>query len=141
VPKQAPNLTQENVQIVRSIYAGWERGDFGSADWAHPEIEYVVVGGPEPGRWRGLAEMAQSVGDFMSAWEDYRITARDYRGLNDGRVLVLVELSGRGKASGFDIGQMQPKGAGVFELSDGKVKTLVLYWDRERAFADLGLQD
>ena len=27
----------------------------------------------------------------------------------------------------------------LFHMRDGKVVTLVLYWDRERAFADLGL--
>lgn len=28
------------MQLVRSIYDRWERGEFTSVDWAHPEIRY-----------------------------------------------------------------------------------------------------
>ncbi|HWW90458.1 MAG TPA: hypothetical protein VNY35_06745 [Solirubrobacteraceae bacterium] len=48
-------------------------------------------------------------------------------------------LSGRGATSGLELGQMQAKGASLFHIHDGKVARIVPYWDRDHAFADLGL--
>ena len=50
-------------------------------------------------------------------------------------------LSGRGKTSGVEVGEMQTKVAAVFHIRDGKVTRLVTYWDRDRALADLGLKE
>jgi hypothetical protein len=59
-----------NLDLVRSIYADWERGDYGSVEWAHPESETVMADGPAPGSWTGLAGMAVALRDVTSAWED-----------------------------------------------------------------------
>ena len=48
-------MSQENVEIVRSVFGAWERGDYRSAEWAHPEITFVVADGPNPGTWIGVA--------------------------------------------------------------------------------------
>jgi ketosteroid isomerase-like protein len=130
-----------NLDLVRSIYADWERGDFlTSFEWAHPEVEFVVADGPEPGSLTGLAAMEAAFRERMSAWDDYRFTADEIRDIGDERVLALNRRSGRGKASGLDIGQMQSAGMNLFSLREGKVTNLVVYWDRERGLADLGLE-
>jgi hypothetical protein len=72
----------ENLDLVRSIYADWERGDFNSTDWAHSEIEYVHVDGPSPGRWTGLAGLAEGASTWINAWEGFRIEAEDFRELD-----------------------------------------------------------
>jgi ketosteroid isomerase-like protein len=134
-------MSQENVEVVRSIFAAWERGDYSSAEWAHPEISFVVVDGPTPGSWTGVAAMAQAWREALSAFEELRAEADEYRALDDERVLVLMHLSGRGKTSGLEVGDIQMNGANLFHVRDGKVTRLVLYWDREHALPDAGLSE
>ena len=134
-------MASENVELVRSIYAAWERGDFTSAEWAHPEIEFVMADGPSPGRWTGLAGLAEGWRGFLSAWDEWRPGVDEYRDLDSERVLVLVRHSGRGKTSGLDLDQVRPKGAVLFHIDAAKVTRLVSYLDREHALADLGLKE
>jgi hypothetical protein len=129
----------ENLDLVRSIYADWERGDFSRAQWADPKIEFVVADGPEPGTWMGLTGMARGFRDWLSPWEDFRSEADEYRVLDDNRVLVLIRRSGRGKTSRLKVEAIS--GAVLFHMRDERVTRLVLYNDRDRAPADLGLED
>jgi len=131
----------ENLDLVRSTCEAWRRGDYGSAEWAHPEIVFVLADGPEPGSWSGRAEVAEGMRDYLSAWEDVRAEAEECRELDDERVLALVHFSGRGKTSGLELGQLSAKGAFLFNVRKGKVTRLVRYFDRDRAFADLGLDE
>jgi len=51
-----------------------------------------------------------------------------------------MHLSGRGKTSGPDVGDVRTKGANLFHVRDGKVTRLVLYWDRD-ALPGAGLRE
>jgi ketosteroid isomerase-like protein len=132
-------VASPNLELVRSIYPAWQRGDFSSAEWAHPEIEFMFIGGPAPGSWKGFVGMAEGFRDFVSAWEGFRVEAEQYRELDDEHVLVLSHFSGRGKTSGLELGHMRMKGPELFHVRGGKVTKLVLYWQRERAITDLRL--
>jgi ketosteroid isomerase-like protein len=125
-----------NLDLVRSIHAAWERGDFSSAAWADPEIELVFADGPDPGAWKGLGEVAEGWRNFLSTWEDWHVEVEEYREIDDEQVLVPLRLWGRGKTSGLD---MSARAANLYTLHFGMVLKIVLYWDRDRALADLGL--
>jgi ketosteroid isomerase-like protein len=132
-------VASANLEFVRSLYAAFERGDWTSAEWAHPDIETVIADGPDPGSWTGIAAMAEGWRSFLSAWEEFRVEAEEYRELDEERVLVLIRKGGRGKASGLELEQMPPRQAHLLHIHDGKVTRQVFYFERERALTDLGL--
>ena len=131
----------ENVRLVHSIFAEWERGNFRSVDWAHPQIEYAIVDEPGSRVGWGVTAMTRTWREFLGAWDDYRVEAHEYHELDEERVLVALRAQGRGKASGLDIGATRGGrgSANVFHVRGGKVTRLFTYFDRGSALADLGL--
>jgi hypothetical protein len=72
-------MSQENVGFIRSIYAAWERGDYSSAEWAHPDIEWeFAADGPAPRGGTGLAGMAEDWSAYISAFEEFHHKADEY---------------------------------------------------------------
>jgi ketosteroid isomerase-like protein len=128
-----------NLDLVRSLYAAWERGDFSAKGWAAPEIEWIVADGPTADRRMGIAEMEEHFRAMLGAWESFRMQADEYRELDGERVLVLTEVSGRGKTSGLDLTRTPAQGAHLLHIRGGQVTLSAFYWDRDRALADLGL--
>src|SRR5437773_11870300 len=100
-------MASANLDLVRSIFAAMERGDFvSSVEWADPEVEWVIADGPEPSSLKGVSAYLEWWRDVLIAWEGYRIEVDEYRELDDERVLVLLHYGGgRGTTSGQDRGE------------------------------------
>jgi ketosteroid isomerase-like protein len=128
-----------NLDLVKSIFTAWEKGDFSSADWAAPDIDFVMAGGLLEGRWKGISEMTETWGVMLGAFERLQAVPEEFRELDGDRVLVFLRNEGRGRESGIEIGAISTKAANVFRIEDGKVTELTLYWSRDRAMAELGL--
>jgi ketosteroid isomerase-like protein len=139
--RDTPPAMSANLDLVRSLRADWDRGDFSAADWAHPEIEYMIVDGSTRRRWTGLSGMTQAWRRFLSDWEGWRAQTTEIRELDSERVLALVDLFGRSRESGRDVAQIRSaKGANLFHVADGKVTRFALYLDQDQARAELGLE-
>ena len=134
-------MASANLELVRSILAAWERGDYSSAAWAHTEIEFVIADGPSAGSWRGLAGMAEGSRSYLSAWEGWHAEPEAFHEVDKEHVLVLFHERGRGKTSGVELGEVRPEGASVFAIREGKVISLAFYFQRANALADLGLKE
>jgi hypothetical protein len=83
--------------------------------------------------------MERATRDLFTAWAGIRFEVDGDHEVDAERVLVLTRIRARGKASGLEIGDMGGKGANLFYLRGGKVTKIAAYFDRDRAFADLGL--
>jgi hypothetical protein len=127
----------ENLDLVRSIYADWERGDYRSVAWANPDIEFVFVGVPSPGRWVGVAGMEGVKRVPESLGQTFRRGGRVPRAARRAR-----PCAGTGRRT-----RKNEWSRSVCESSERvrcprpSVIKFVLYWNRDRALADLGLTE
>lgn len=134
-------MASANLDLVRSILADWERGDFSSVDWADANIVFEGSTADLATRVTGVAAMAKAWGEYLRAWNDFSVAeVEEYRELDHERVLVLHSFTGRGKVSGLEVGQTRPRGAMLFHMRDAKVSRLRLFsYERDRELAQLGL--
>jgi ketosteroid isomerase-like protein len=131
----------ENLDLVRSLFAAWQRGDWSPIEWADPEIEFVIAAGPDRRTVQGLPAMAEGWREFLAAWTGYGVQADEIRELSDERVLVLLHAVGRGRSSGVELNQTSTQGANLFHLSGGMVTRLTIYFDHTHALDDLRLAE
>jgi ketosteroid isomerase-like protein len=73
----------------------------------------------------------------MAPWQYYRAEVERAVDLGD-RVLVLVRDHGRQRG---DTHEVAVTGANLSTFRDGKLASIDFYVDRDRAFADLGLEE
>jgi ketosteroid isomerase-like protein len=130
-------MSEENVEVVRTIYQRWQQGDYSTVDWADPDLEFVIQG-PEGGRGRGLEALRSSWQDFLRAWQDFRVEAEDIIDVGD-KVLVLHEFGGFGHESGLPLTGM--RGATLFTFEGPRVVRLDLFTDRDAAVEAAGLEE
>jgi ketosteroid isomerase-like protein len=128
------------VEIIRGVYDAWLRGDASAVEAFDPEIVLYPAAESD---WVGLEDsyrgpdgIARYLRLIAETIDDYRPQIVELRDVGD-RVLTLAVESGRGKHSGAEVESRNT--AHVWTLRDEKAVRLDLYWNRDRAFADLGL--
>ena len=131
-------MSQENVEIVRSAFAEFERGNFWIPEIFDPSVRVVwldfVEGETESG---GLEELGRMVKEWVRSFEQLTTVAERLIDAGD-QVVVIAEWRGRGKASGALTTWHY---AAVWTLHDGKVTRIVAYRDPAEALEAVGLSE
>lgn len=131
-------MSEENVELVRSVYEGWARGDFSvAAELTAPGFEYRQnPEAVEPGTRRG-GEIGNALRGIFDVYEDFRLEPSEFIDAGD-RVLVVSRALGTAKGSGLDLDMDV---FSVWTVNDGRLTSNAVFTDRKGALEAAGLSE
>ena len=132
-------MSQGNVEVVRTFYAAWARGELpGPAHLIDREIEYIhPAEAVEPGTRRGAAAFATAVERTFQGWETWEAEPEQFRAAGD-RVAVVVRYRARGRGSGVEI---EGRESALWTLRGGKVVRYAWFSRPSEALEASGLSE
>ena len=132
-------MSQDNVEVVRRVWEGWETDDLGRglAVIDDAVVTRRVAPLPDPGTWHGPEGLLDMAAEWFDAFDDYAMSAEDFIDAGD-HVVVRVEQAGRARGSRIPV---KASLWFVFGVRNGRVITLDLYAMRGQAFEAVGLRD
>jgi ketosteroid isomerase-like protein len=132
-------MSQENVEIVRRFYEGWNRGDLSAAlqDFhADGEVDSSQSRGPEQGVYRGVEAAGRFAQQWLDLFDEVRIEPKEFID-TDEYVVVPNVVTARGR----DAIEVAARNTQVFTLRDGTIVRMRLYQERAEALAAVGLRE
>lgn len=130
-------MSRENLELVRTVYEGWARGDFrAGSDLFAPSFEWKQSpDAVEPGSHRGAA-IGTALRQLFEVWDRYRIEAEEYVDAGDA-VVVVCRARGTARGSGMPLDQ---RFVHVWRARDGKLTGIEQFWNRSAALEAVGLR-
>jgi ketosteroid isomerase-like protein len=129
---------ENNLRLIQEAFERWNSGDrkvdLGTID---PEVElHTPLGSTRGAPYRGHEGFAQWIADIDDQFEDWEVKVREWRHLDDGRLLGLGEIHARGRGSGLELNQPL---AWLFAFRDGKVVRYDAFYDEAEGLRVAGL--
>ena len=130
-------MSQENVEALRRVYEGWERGDFTTSEsLMEKDIILVVTPSfPTEGVWVGLDGVKQHTAQVLEAWDSLTMAAESYTDVGDS---VLVNVLQRGVGAGSGV-STEMRYFQLWSFRGGKAIRLEVIADRAEALAAVGV--
>ena len=134
-------MSQENIEVVRSIIDSINAGDLDRADEAiHEDFEADwsnSIGPHGGGVYRGREQAREMFESFLEAWEELRWEPQEMIEVDEARVVVVNRVRMRGRGSGVEV---DATGAQLWTITGGKVRSLTIYQSKADALEAVGLQ-
>jgi ketosteroid isomerase-like protein len=131
-------MSQENVEIVKQAVGAINQRDIDGylacctddVQLTMPAAEVMEYDGPD-GIRRYFADIADTAPDF-------KITTERLEPVGKDRVLAFTRASGTGRASGVPLEMLT---GNVYDLANGKIRRIRIFFDRQLALEAAGLSE
>jgi ketosteroid isomerase-like protein len=129
-------MSQENVEMLRVAYEGWNAGKGFDPDLLRSDVEFRQ---PEVGEaeYHGRDGVARGIEELTGVFDEVRAEPEDFFEAGP-HVVVFVRMSGVAKASGVPM--VFPL-AHVFRFTGEQVDRWHTYADRQEALKAVGLEE
>jgi uncharacterized protein len=132
-------MSQDNVEIVRRIYANWAPGSSPTeSNLLHPDIEWVNPSDAvEPGTQVGIEAFSSITERLDETIGALRMDVERFIDAGD-RVVVIATMRGHGSASGVEV---ERRHGSVWTIRDGKAVRFQWFHEPGEALEAVGLRE
>jgi uncharacterized protein len=130
-------MSQENIEIVRSVYEAFNRRDWDAAFRdQHPDTELTTPPGPNAGTYRGREEIQGFWEEMLTPFDTW--TAEPEECFEHGDQVVAV-VKGRARPKGSSA-ELENRTGHLWTLRDGAVVSMRMFPQPEKALEAAGLR-
>jgi uncharacterized protein len=132
-------MSQENVEIVRRIYASWGPGSSpAESNLLHPDIVWVNPSyALEPGIRTGIEAFTSITEGLDDTIGNFRMDVERFIDAGD-RVAVIATMRGPGSGSGIAV---ERRHGAIWTIRDGKAVRFEWFYEPDEALAAVGLRE
>jgi ketosteroid isomerase-like protein len=132
-------MSQDNVEIVRRIYANWAPGSSPTeSNLLHPDIEWVNPSDAvEPGTRVGIEAFSSITDRLDETIGALRMDVERFIDAGD-RVVVIATMRGHGSASGVEV---ERRHGSVWTIRHGKAVRFQWFQDPDEALDAVGVRE
>jgi ketosteroid isomerase-like protein len=131
-------MSEENVEMIRSIYEPLNRGDWGAVFRdAHPEVEITTQRGLTAGTYRGQEAVRKQFQDLLGPFETWTIEPEEFFDAGD-QVVAFVKVRSRPSGGSVD---MEIRNGHLWTIREGTIRAVKTFAVREEALEAVGLAE
>jgi ketosteroid isomerase-like protein len=129
-------VSQENVELLRAAYEGWNAGKGFDPELLTPDVHFTQ---PEIGdvEYHGREGVARGIEELTSVFDDVRAEPEDFF-VEGPHVVVFVRLSGVARGSGVAV---ELPLAHVFRFRGKQIDRWHTYAERDEALKAVGVDE